>query len=87
MAQGHDHDGGGRHEGHAHGVSADADSRKLAIALALILGFMVVEVATVVIAHSLALLSDAGAHAYRRCRDRVSRSSRSVWPNVRPRVR
>jgi cobalt-zinc-cadmium efflux system protein len=50
----------GGHEGHAHGVSADADSRKLTIALGLILGFMCVEVATGVIAHSLALLSDAG---------------------------
>jgi cobalt-zinc-cadmium efflux system protein len=69
MAHGHDHGGDGRHEGdahggghdgHAHGVSADADCRKLAIALALILGFMVVEVATGVIAHSLALVSDAG---------------------------
>jgi cobalt-zinc-cadmium efflux system protein len=44
----------------AHGVSADADSRKLTIALGLIVGFMAVEVATGVIAHSLALLSDAG---------------------------
>jgi cobalt-zinc-cadmium efflux system protein len=53
MAHGHDH------HGHAHGVSADADSGKLTIALALIVGFMAVEVATGVIAHSLALLSDA----------------------------
>jgi cobalt-zinc-cadmium efflux system protein len=58
MAHGHDH--GGAHGGHSHGVSADADSRKLTIALALILSFMCVEVATGVIAHSLALLSDAG---------------------------
>lgn len=41
-------------------MSADADGRRLAIALALILGFMCVEVTTGVIAHSLALLSDAG---------------------------
>jgi cobalt-zinc-cadmium efflux system protein len=54
MAHGHEHGG------HSHGVSADADSRKLTIALALILSFMCVEVATGVIAHSLALLSDAG---------------------------
>ncbi len=60
MAHGHDHGRGDGHEGHAHGVSADADSRKLTIALALILAFMCVEVATGVIAHSLALLSDAG---------------------------
>jgi cobalt-zinc-cadmium efflux system protein len=49
----------GGHEGHSHGVSADANSRKLAVALGLIVGFMVVEVATEVIAHSPALLSDA----------------------------
>lgn len=63
MAHDHDHRGGGtgeRHKGHAHGVSADADSRKLTIALGLIVGFMCAEVATGVIAHSLALLSDAG---------------------------
>jgi cobalt-zinc-cadmium efflux system protein len=41
-------------------VDADADSGKLAIALGLILGFMVVEVSMGLIAHSLALLSDAG---------------------------
>jgi cobalt-zinc-cadmium efflux system protein len=38
---------------------ADADRRRLAVALGLIVGFMVVEVATALIAHSLALLSDA----------------------------
>lgn len=53
---GHSHVDGG----HAHGVSADADFRKLSIALGLILGFMAVEVAVGVVAHSLALLSDAG---------------------------
>jgi cobalt-zinc-cadmium efflux system protein len=41
-------------------VSADADARKLTVALALILGFMALEIAVGVIAHSLALLSDAG---------------------------
>jgi cobalt-zinc-cadmium efflux system protein len=41
-------------------VSADADARKLAVALGLILGFMALEIAAGVIAHSLALLSDAG---------------------------
>jgi cobalt-zinc-cadmium efflux system protein len=56
---GHSHGGGGRAE-HAHGVSADADSGKLSITLGLILGFMAVEVAVGIIAHSLALLSDAG---------------------------
>jgi len=44
---------------HAHGAAADADPRRLAAALALIVGFMAVEVAAGVIAHSLALLSDA----------------------------
>ena len=41
-------------------MSAGADSGKLSIALGLIIVFMAVEVATGVIARSLALLSDAG---------------------------
>jgi cobalt-zinc-cadmium efflux system protein len=41
-------------------VSADADRRYLTIALVLIAGFMVVEVIAGLMAHSLALLSDAG---------------------------
>lgn len=41
-------------------VSADADTGKLAIALGLILGFVLIEVVIGVLAHSLALLSDAG---------------------------
>jgi cobalt-zinc-cadmium efflux system protein len=63
MTAGHDraHDhAAGAHAGHSHNVSADADSGKLTTALALIVGFMCVEVATGIIAHSLALLSDAG---------------------------
>ncbi len=61
MAEGHGHSHAqGGHKGHSHGVSADADSNKLAIALGLIVAFMAVEVATGVIARSLALLSDAG---------------------------
>jgi cobalt-zinc-cadmium efflux system protein len=48
------------HAGHSHGARADADGRRLAIALALILGFMAVEVPLGILAHSLALLSDAG---------------------------
>jgi len=44
---------------HSHGASADADRGKLWIALALILGFMVAEVVTGIVANSLALLSDA----------------------------
>jgi cobalt-zinc-cadmium efflux system protein len=59
----HEHDAGGGH-GHGHGLLAPhgidgGDARRLAIALALILAFMAVEVATGVLAHSLALLSDA----------------------------
>lgn len=41
-------------------MSADADTRMLALALALNLGFMLVEVVVGVLAHSLALISDAG---------------------------
>jgi len=48
------------HAGHSHGANADADHRKLSAALGLILTFMAVEVAAGVVAHSLALLSDAG---------------------------
>jgi cobalt-zinc-cadmium efflux system protein len=48
------------HHGHPHGPHPDADRRKLTFALTLIVSFMAVEVATGVIAHSLALLSDAG---------------------------
>ena len=44
---------------HTHGASSDADRTKLGIALALIVGFMALEVAAGIIAHSLALLSDA----------------------------
>ena len=43
---------------HAH-VSAGADRRRLAFALGLILSFMVAEVTAGILAHSLALLSDA----------------------------
>lgn len=47
------------HSGHAHGVSADADRRWLTIALVSIAAFMCAEVVIGVIAHSLALISDA----------------------------
>jgi cobalt-zinc-cadmium efflux system protein len=59
---GHDHHGHHHHgtDGHSHGVSADADRRYLTIALALIVGLMAFEVVIGIIAHSLALLSDAG---------------------------
>jgi cobalt-zinc-cadmium efflux system protein len=55
----HAHVGGHGHAGHSHGVSPDADAAKLSIALGLIVGFMVVEVVVGLLAHSLALLSDA----------------------------
>jgi cobalt-zinc-cadmium efflux system protein len=62
--RGHDHSGHHHHHhpgaAHSHGVSADADRRYLTIAFLLIVGFMVVEVVVGIIAHSLALLSDAG---------------------------
>ncbi len=52
---GHDH---GR-PGHSHAVSAEADARYLTIAFLLIVAFMVFEVVVGILAHSLALLSDA----------------------------
>jgi cobalt-zinc-cadmium efflux system protein len=48
------------HAGHSHDLHPDADRGRLAVALGLIVAFMAVEVATGVVAHSLALLSDAG---------------------------
>src|SRR5436309_9853880 len=51
--------GGHDHAGHAHGVSEDANSRRLATALGLIVAFMAAEVVAGILAHSLALLSDA----------------------------
>jgi cobalt-zinc-cadmium efflux system protein len=48
------------HKGHSHAVRADADRGRLAITLALIVAFVAVEVSVGVVAHSLALLSDAG---------------------------
>jgi cobalt-zinc-cadmium efflux system protein len=64
---GHAHDHDHAHEqGHSHGhdhshaISADADRRYLTVALVLILGFMVFEVVVGIVAHSLALISDAG---------------------------
>lgn len=48
------------HDHYDHGVSRDADQRFLGIALALILTYMVAEVAMAIVAHSLALLADAG---------------------------
>jgi cobalt-zinc-cadmium efflux system protein len=56
--QGHGHEGHG-HEGHSHSLAADADRRWLTAALTLIAAFMAAEVVIGVLAHSLALLSDA----------------------------
>jgi len=47
------------HERHAHGVGEDADARRLARGLALIVVFMAAEIVAGILAHSLALLSDA----------------------------
>jgi cobalt-zinc-cadmium efflux system protein len=52
--------GGHSHSGHSHGTSADADKRYLLISLALLTIFFAVEVVVAFLAHSLALLSDAG---------------------------
>lgn len=49
----------GSHAGHVHTISEGADSKRLAIALALIVSFMATEVVAGILAHSLALLSDA----------------------------
>ena len=48
------------HGAHVHGVAPGTDRRRLAAALALILALMAAECASGVLAHSLALLSDAG---------------------------
>ena|SRR5579871_5803157 len=47
------------HHGHDHGIGADTEIRPLVVALALILAFMAAEVTAGLVAHSLALLSDA----------------------------
>ncbi|MCL2554153.1 MAG: cation diffusion facilitator family transporter [Actinomycetia bacterium] len=58
---GHAHGGhaSGAHDGHSHALAADADRRWLTGALGLIVAFMAAEVVIGVLAHSLALLSDA----------------------------
>jgi cobalt-zinc-cadmium efflux system protein len=48
------------HAGHSHGVTAETNKRRLTIALVLIVGFMCAEVVAGILAHSLALISDAG---------------------------
>jgi cobalt-zinc-cadmium efflux system protein len=54
MAHSHDHS-----HGHSHGPSREAERGALKAALILIVGFMLAEVTVGVLAHSLALLSDA----------------------------
>ena len=56
----HDRPGGTVVHDHGHGVTASSDSRYITIALGLIVGFLVFEVVTAFIGHSLALLADAG---------------------------
>ena len=56
---GHHHHDGHSHAGHPHGATADADRRYLTIAFVLIVGFMAFEIVVGLVAHSLALLSDA----------------------------
>jgi len=58
-AEHHDHHHDHGHD-HSHGIAADADRRYLTAALLLIVGFMAFEVVVGIVAHSLALLSDAG---------------------------
>ena len=47
------------HAAHAHRVGADSDRRRLGLALGLMLAFLAAELAAAIVAHSLALLSDA----------------------------
>ena len=55
----HDHHAHGSHAGHAHTVSEGASAKRVATSLALIVAFMAGEVVAGILAHSLALLSDA----------------------------
>jgi cobalt-zinc-cadmium efflux system protein len=59
-AEPHDNDHPGGRAGHSHAaLNPNADKRPLSIALALIVSFMAAEVVVGILAHSLALLSDA----------------------------
>jgi len=71
---GHDHD----HAGHSHDLSADADRRYLTIAVVPIVGFMAFETVVGIVAHSLALLSDA-AHMLRSQVGGTKRSCGFPW--------
>ena len=58
---GHDagHDAGHDHS-HTHAVTSESDHKYLTITLSLLAAFMVFEVVTAFLSHSLALLADAG---------------------------
>ena len=62
---GHEHDhashghGGHGHGGHVHAIPENADARRIATGLGLIVALMVAEVVAGIVAHSLALLTDA----------------------------
>ena len=55
----HDEHAHGSHAGHAHAIKEDADTKRLSVALGLIIAFMAAEIVVGILAHSLALLSDA----------------------------
>jgi cobalt-zinc-cadmium efflux system protein len=57
---GHRDHAGHAHRGHSHGLTDDTNRRRLTVALLLIVAFMCGEIVTGILAHSLALLSDAG---------------------------
>jgi cobalt-zinc-cadmium efflux system protein len=59
MRERHEQGRTGADHAHAHAVGPDTNTRRLAVALALIVGFMIAEVVAGILAHSLALLSDA----------------------------
>ena len=80
----HDHAHGDAHRG-------DQDARRLAVALALIVAFMAGEVVAGILAHSLALLSDAahmltdaGALALSLVVLRLAAQPARIWPETRP---
>ena len=57
---GHDHKPQPQPHATTHAVTSESDHRYLTITLALLAAFMVFEVATAFLSHSLALLADAG---------------------------
>jgi len=74
------------HSGHSHAVRADTDHGRLKLTLALIVAFVAVEVGVGVVAHSLALLSDAG-HMLTDAAAIGFSLWRSAWRRARPRGR